>query len=482
MRAATALAKTVRVLVRLQTNAIPLARKVRRVVWRRHAGEIIASAWRTRTLRVRFAAAKASILKLQAHGRRLASRKLVGELRELRRVEEEERFRLASRKAVQSIERAWQCKSARAELSTLRAAREARREAFRVARRARDLARLQFKSAAKLQAAVRKLAAVRLLAEMLRSTRARAELASAARRARASERQSMRAAKRVQSHWRGLVDRRATVRAPAAALRAPTRTRCFARALARCRPRARPVRPGAHPTTRPLTTHMPPRPPRARCRPSAAISSQADKVAALAPEAKERAEAQRARYIGSLREAEREVARARAEEVKAVEKVEGYQALLANAGTVNGPDCSPVGLLPTPKQANTRMSILGIKLPGGGAVKKGSVAPSPAPTSRRATDDLKTPLKENVTLGLMSATLGPRLSAGKLKLADDTEAAPRQILSPRSANTVGPTTPRYGQKATQAFGETPTRHVASTGTPTYGSSKKEQRQQTAAAL
>jgi hypothetical protein len=99
MRAATALAKAVRVLVRLQRKTVPLARKVRRVVWRRHAGEIIASAWRSRALRVRFAAAKASILKLQAHGRRLAARKLVAELREARRIEEEERFRLRSRKA-----------------------------------------------------------------------------------------------------------------------------------------------------------------------------------------------------------------------------------------------------------------------------------------------------------------------------------------------------------------------------------------------
>lgn len=200
----------------------------------------------------------------------------------------------------------------------------------------------------------------------------------------------------------------------------------------------------------------------------------------------------RARYIGSLKEAQREVALARHEVAKANEKTWGYQELLQSAGTIDGPDCSPVGPLPTPNK-NRRLSLMGMLRP---SAKKGAsaVAPSPAATSisRRMSildverSEMAAPKKEDTTLGLMSAALGPRLSGGKLNIdSADAPAAPetsRQVLSPRGANSNSASTPRYGQKSDgsseslSAKKSTP----VGTGTPKYGSSKKEQQKPLAA--
>ena len=205
------------------------------------------------------------------------------------------------------------------------------------------------------------------------------------------------------------------------------------------------------------------------------------------------AQTRRARYVGSLREAQREVALAREEVAKAQEKTWGYQELLQSAGTVDGPDCSPVGPLPTPAKSSRRLSLLNIMRP---SAKKsgGSVAPSPAAlsTTRRMSildvdrSEFGAPKKEESTLGLMSAALGPRLSEGKLRVGLDlasAENAPSQparlVLSPRGANASAATTPRYGKKGDSSVGGTPSStkgsaHNASagTGTPPYGSSKK----------
>lgn len=196
----------------------------------------------------------------------------------------------------------------------------------------------------------------------------------------------------------------------------------------------------------------------------------------------------RARYIGSLKEAQREVAIARDAVSKAHEKTWGYQELLQSAGTIDGPDCSPVGPLPTPVKKDRRLSLMGILRP---SAKKSAaaVAPSPAATStsrRMSILDVDrsefAPKKEDTTLGLMSAALGPRLSGGKLNLDSSADApagaeSSRQVLSPRGANNSNfASTPRYGKKtdgtneSLSAKKSTPT----GTGTPKYGSSKKEQ--------
>ncbi|KAJ1620313.1 P-loop containing nucleoside triphosphate hydrolase protein, partial [Pavlovales sp. CCMP2436] len=159
-RAANKLAKFARVVVRARRVLVPLARAAKKTVWRRYAGEVIANAWRMRKLRKFYAASKVAIIKLQAQARRLHANATVAKLREVQRLAAAKRLRVAQLKAAVSIHHAYQCMAARAELAGLRAAYQARRDAFRAARQARDLARKQACATATMQACVRQLRAL----------------------------------------------------------------------------------------------------------------------------------------------------------------------------------------------------------------------------------------------------------------------------------------------------------------------------------
>lgn len=177
--------------------------------------------------------------------------------------------------------------------------------------------------------------------------------------------------------------------------------------------------------------------------------------------------------MGSLREAALEVAAARDETAKAHEKTWGYQELLQSAGTVYGPDCSPIGPLPLPTPGkSSRLSLLGMLRPSAGKKGSAAVAPSPAapPLGRMSSLDIE-PGKGDPMLGLMSRSADEPSDA-----AAGPAGAGRAVLSPRGGNRGVSGTPPYGKKGSGA-GEALSakrRTSSGTGTPKYGSSKKEQ--------